>query len=72
MFLGGRGVGRNLEASRACWGEAVLEGTSEGIEHDSLANSLRQVGRQVAEQDGCIGPDRRFLIYLQTHGHLNN
>ena len=43
-----RGVEKDLEASRACRGEAVLESTGEGVEHDTLAGGLREVGGQVA------------------------
>lgn len=55
-----------LEASSTGGRKAVLEGTSEGIEHDSLAGGFRQVGRYIAQQDSGVGADGRLLIHLHT------
>ena len=62
----------NLEAGSACRWEAVLEGPGEGVEHDPLAGGFREVGRQVAQQDGCVGPDGRLLIHLLPHTQSHN
>lgn len=59
-----------LEAGRSSWGEAVFECASEGIEHDALAGGFRQVGGQVTQQDGGVGPDGGLLIHL--HDPLDN
>ena len=67
-----RGVRSDLEASRACRGKAVLESPGEGVEHDTLAGGLREMGGQVAQQDGGIGPDGRLLIYLYGHRHTQS
>ena len=54
----------NLEAGSASRWEAVLQGPGEGVEHDPLAGGFREVGGQVAQQDGCVGPDGCLLIHL--------
>ena len=59
----------HLKTSNTRRWEAVLQCSGEGIEQDALGGSLREVGGEVAQQDGCVGSDGRLLVHL-THTHV--